>query len=68
MAFITASDFPQLYAVVFGEGVLNDVPVFDKQKLGWYVVFFLVGAIRGLAHEPKDGLFTINFPNDEQMR
>lgn len=25
MAFITASDFPQLYAVVFGEGVLNDV-------------------------------------------
>ena len=24
MAFITASDFPQLYAVVFGEGVLND--------------------------------------------
>ncbi len=26
MAFITASDFPQLYAVVFGEGVLNDAP------------------------------------------
>lgn len=25
MAFITAADFPQLYAVVFGEGVLNDV-------------------------------------------
>lgn len=34
MAFITASDFPQLYAVVFGEGVLNDVPFLDKQKLG----------------------------------
>ncbi|CAJ1389990.1 unnamed protein product [Effrenium voratum] len=25
MAFISAADFPQLYAVVFGEGVLNDV-------------------------------------------
>ena len=25
MAFISASDFPQLYAVIFGEGVLNDV-------------------------------------------
>lgn len=23
MAFITAADFPQLYAVVFGEGVLT---------------------------------------------
>ncbi|CAE7763444.1 NHX4, partial [Symbiodinium pilosum] len=25
MAFVSASDFPQLYAVIFGEGVLNDV-------------------------------------------
>ena len=40
MAFITASDFPQLYAVVFGEGVLNDVPFFDKFKTGLKGVFF----------------------------
>jgi len=25
MAFVSATDFPQLYAVIFGEGVLNDV-------------------------------------------
>ena len=45
MAFITASDFPQLYAVVFGEGVLNDAARCSCSP-GQVFLWYFYGTIR----------------------